>query len=224
MSDDSRSFNGNFNRGLSKLHSTFAGKIFDFFLKYLQCHNVLGLWTKNFPLFSKKVSRRVVEPAVTSPTETYGEKKFLLIKISTFYDWSDFRMKTFEHSTKKWVELPELQFICPAEVFEKKNFLKRIILSLVSDFQREILDLLAKNVLVCVLVCVWGWGLPILHSTCLKKLFEKILFLKSLYFRIFSRFWTGVFRFFCMKFRRVCLNRPEEEFGNQDFSEKVSIF
>ena len=97
----------------------------NFFFKNLQCHNILGLWKKCFPLFSKKVSEGLSNLPLRVHNRDFWGEKFLLIKISTFYyDWLEFRMKTFEHSTKKRVELPKLQFICPAEVFEKNLFEK----------------------------------------------------------------------------------------------------
>ena len=108
---------------------------------------------KNFHFLAKRFQKGCRTCLYESNRVFWGEK-FLLIKISTFYDWSEFGMKTFEHSTKKWVELPKLQFICPAEVFEKKNFLKRIIFIFSLGLPELFLDLLAKNVLVCVLVCV----------------------------------------------------------------------
>ena len=73
-----------------------------------------------FHFLAKRFQKGCQTCVYESNRDFWGEK-FLLIKISTFHDWSEFRMKTFEHSTKKWVELPKLQFICPAEVFEKKK-------------------------------------------------------------------------------------------------------
>ena len=130
-----------------------------------------------------------------SNRDFWGE--FFLIKISTFYDWPDFRMKTFEHSTKKWVELPKLQFVCPAEVFEKKKYLIGIncIFSLGLP---EILWIVWRKMFGCVCwcVCVWGWGLPLLRSTCLEKHFERMHFFEKFVVSYFFSIFDGIFSIF----------------------------
>ena len=194
LSCNSRISSGYFKKGLSKLHSTFPEIFFEFFFNYLECHNILGLWKKYFPLFGKRLSEGLSNlPLRVHNRELWGEK-FLLIKLSTFYyDWSEYRMKTFEHSTKKVWSCRNCSLFVQLKFLRKKNFWKELILSLVSDFQREILDLLAKNVLVCVLVCVWGWGLSILHSTCLEKHFEKLHYFEKFVVSYFFAILDGKF-------------------------------
>ena len=70
------------------------------FFKYLECHSILGLWKKNFHFLAKGFQKGWRTCLYESNRNFWGER-FLLIKISTFYDRSEFRMNIFEHSTKK---------------------------------------------------------------------------------------------------------------------------
>ena len=90
---------------------------------FSKIYNVITFldFEKNTFHFLAKRFQKGCRTCLYESNRVFWREKFLLIKISTFYDWLEFRIKTFEHSTKKWVELPKLQFICPAEVFEKKK-------------------------------------------------------------------------------------------------------
>ena len=196
-----------------------------FFFKYLESHNILGLWKKYFPLFGKRVSERLSNlPLRVHNRDLWGEK-FLLIKISTFYyDCSEFRMKTFEHSTKKWVELPKLQFICPAEVFEKKKFLKRINFTFSLGLpERNFGSSGEKCFGVRVGVCV---GVGTANTTFYmprKTFWEIALFWKVCSFIFFRDFGREIFDSFAWTFGGFAWTAQKKNLGNKTFLKKFQI-
>ena len=132
-----------------------------------------------------------------STTETFGEKNFFWWKPQLFTTTGrSFGRKFSSIRQKNGWSCRNCNLFVQLKLLRKKTFWKELILSLVSDFRREILDLLAKNVLVCVLVCVWEWGLPILHSTCLEKHFDKILVFEKIVVSSFFSILDGNFSIF----------------------------
>ena len=169
---------------------------FDFFFKYLQCHNILGLWKKYFTLFGKKVSEGLSNLPLRVQQRLLG-RKISFDKNLNFLRLVGVSDENFRAFDKKMGGVAEIAiYLSSWSFWENKTLWKELILSLVSDFQREILDLLAKNVLVCVLMCVWEWGLPKLHSACLEKHFDKILVFEGFVVSSFFSILDGNFSIF----------------------------
>ena len=199
---------------------------FDFFFKYLQCHNILGLWKKYFPLFGKRVSEGLSNLPLRVHNRDFWGEKFLLMKTSTFYyDWSEFRTKIFEHSTKKWVELPKLQFICPAEAFEKKNFLKRnnFIFSLGLP-ERKFGSSGEKCSGVRVGVCLRVMTADTTFYMSRETFWENALFWKVCSFVSFLDFGREFFHFFAWNFGGFVWTAQKKNLGSETFLKKFQNF
>ena len=152
-------------------------------------------------------------------------RKFLLIKISTSYDWSEFRMKILEHLTKNGWSCRDCNLFVKVKFLRTKTYRKELVLPLVSDFQREILDLLAKNVLVCVLVCVGGVGTANTTFYMSEETFWENTFFENIvvsYF--FLDFGREYFDFLAWNFGGFVWTAQKKKLGNKTFLKKFQNF
>ena len=171
-------------------------KCFWLFFKYLQCHNILGLWKKYFPLFGKKVSEGLSNLPLRVQQSLLG-RKISFDKNLNFLRLVGVSDENFRAFDKKMGGVAEIAiYLSSWSFWEEKSLWKELIVSLVSDFQRNCGSSGEKCFGVSVGVCVWGRGLPILHSTCLEKHFEKIHFFEKFVVSYFFSILDGNFSIF----------------------------
>ena len=170
--------------------------LFDFFFKYLQCHNVLGFWTKYFPFLAKRFQKGCRTCRYESNRDLWGEK-VSFDKNLNFLRLVGFSDENFRAFDKKMGGVAEIAIYLSSWSFWGKSlFEKNYFIFSLGVPERNFGSSGEKCFGVCVLVCVWECGLPILHSTCLEKHFDKILVFEKFVVSSFFSILDGNFSIF----------------------------